>query len=790
MNSLLKRLPLRTKLLLLAAVPGIFIAVLSVRLYEEKALNVSVIGRYLDRIHQSASLTRLIDELQKERSLSFDYALEKKGKEEMLAQRVKTDSAIWKLQQDNDEAVKEFTRYTFLEKIDTTRALIDNGSLSAANVIHFYSGSIFRVNTLNNLPTNVFRPLQDIYSDMAFQRLLSDMITYQGIINANVYTMLYTRQYVVETIIGTYGTYDVYKTYQKELEIKANEYTRPLLSQLQQGALKQVDSYLEGIFTRFNLDSTYTYQEWSRISDQSLNELRTVQMNLLASVEQRLVHYYEKEKWRQYRTIIYLVLVTTVLAFVVVYILTTITHALKELKDAATQMADGKTDIDLVPVSNDAVGSLATSIKKVDEKNKELAQAAYRIGEGDFSVDIRARSEDDKLGNAIRKMKENLQRMTSDLRNSREEFRTLADMMPQIVWTARPDGHIDYYNRKWYEITGAKEGFGDQSWIPVLHPDDVGPALTAWYRSVETGTSFEVEYRFRHADSNTFRWFLARALPVKDEKGNVIKWFGTATDIHDQKMRKEELEELVAQRTLDLKRSNDDLQQFAHVASHDLKEPVRKMRTFSQRLASEFGDLLPEKGKIYVDKLQNSSERMANMIDSILSYSIVNATEQETEPVDLSLLIDGILNDLELLVVQKEAKINYRDLPKIKGIPTLIYQLFYNLISNSLKFAKPDTPPEISITSRMLSAEEASDLDLSRANQYCEITIRDNGIGFPQEYADKVFNVFTRLNPRDRYEGTGLGLALCRKIVHRHGGVISAKSEEGAGAEFRVVLQC
>src|SRR5690606_34371802 len=114
MNSLLKRLPLRTKLLLLAAVPGIFIAVLSVRLYEEKALNVSVIGRYLDRIHQSASLTRLIDELQKERSLSFDYALEKKGKEEMLAQRVKTDSAIWKLQQDNDEAVKEFTRYTFL----------------------------------------------------------------------------------------------------------------------------------------------------------------------------------------------------------------------------------------------------------------------------------------------------------------------------------------------------------------------------------------------------------------------------------------------------------------------------------------------------------------------------------------------------------------------------------------------------------------------------------------------------------------------------------------------------
>jgi light-regulated signal transduction histidine kinase (bacteriophytochrome) len=253
-------------------------------------------------------------------------------------------------------------------------------------------------------------------------------------------------------------------------------------------------------------------------------------------------------------------------------------------------------------------------------------------------------------------------------------------------------------------------------------------------------------------------------------------------------MQNEKLEELVAQRTVELKRSNEDLQQFAHVASHDLKEPVRKIRTFSQRLAEEYGAMVPEKGRTFIDKIQASSERMAHMIDSILSYSVVTATEMEEEAINLNLLLEGITSDLELLILQKEASINVEKLPGIKGIPTLIYQLFYNLINNALKFSKTDTPAEIQIYGRKLPPEEIASFDLRKSGSYVEIIVKDNGIGFSQEYADKVFNVFTRLNSRDKYEGTGLGLALCRKIVHRHGGVIRAKSAEGEGAEFHIIL--
>ncbi|MGZ5254353.1 MAG: sensor histidine kinase, partial [Flavitalea sp.] len=249
------------------------------------------------------------------------------------------------------------------------------------------------------------------------------------------------------------------------------------------------------------------------------------------------------------------------------------------------------------------------------------------------------------------------------------------------------------------------------------------------------------------------------------------------------------LETLVKERTLELNRSNEDLQQFAHVASHDLKEPLRKIRTFSNRLEAEFGKMMPEKGRTYIEKIQASSERMSNMIDGILNYSVMNATEQNEERIDLGFILDGIISDLELLILQKEAKITYNNLPRIKGSPTLIYQLFYNLISNSLKFSKAETPSRINISSRQMNEEELKDFsDIKKSTDYLCITVEDNGIGFNPEYAEKMFNVFTRLNRRDQYEGTGLGLALCKKIVHRHHGLISAKGEEGKGASFEIVF--
>jgi len=789
MTGFIRRLPLQIKLLLIAVIPVLFIAFLTFQLYVEKTRHLTLVKSYLTRLEQSAAISRLIAQLQTERRVSFDYALHQADHKALQQQRPATDSALNVLKQVHDESLNHFTSYTFLENLDSVRELIDGNRYTTTQVMYTFSNAIFRLNTINRPPTITNESLHDVYTDMTLQRLLSELITYQGIISGNIYNILFTRQYVAETLFGTLGTYDVYRSYEKEIEIKRTPDTERLLDSLREGPLKKVDDYFQKVFTNFKLDSSYTYQSWSRLADRSLNDLQTAQLGLLKKVEDRMKSYSQKEQEARSRSIIYLIVISAVLVVLLVYVLSAINRSLGRLKNAALKIADGATGIQLPPEPNDAIGSLASSIKKVDEKNKELATAAQQIGEGNFGVHIQPRSKEDVLGNAIVQMKEKLLRYTTDLRKSREEFKQLADFTPQIVWTANAEGKVDYYNKKWYEVTGAKQGYGDQNWIPFLHPEDAGYCLTSWYHSVETGEFFQLEYRIKDPRSKSYRWYLGRALPIKDDSGRITKWFGTLTDIHDQKMQNEKLEELVAQRTVELKRSNEDLQQFAHVASHDLKEPVRKISTFSDRMAVEYGHQIPEKAKTYLHKIHASSERMAAMIDSILRYSVINANKDVEEMVDLNRLLEGIINDLELLIVQKEATINYKALPAIKGRPVLLYQLFYNLIANALKFSKENVPAVIDIRSEIKTPSELEQrADLGPAERYIQIEVRDNGIGFNQEFANKLFDVFSRLNSREKYEGTGLGLALCKKIVHRHHGIIYAKGEEGVGSAFFIVL--
>lgn len=790
MHSFFKRLPLFGKLLIIALVPIIFIGYLTLQLYHEKTDNVNQLKFFINGMDQSATITRLIDQLQKEGKASFDYALTKQNQTEILRQRPVTDSLLENLQSNHDRSLKDFTSYTFLNKLDSVRNLIDNNRCSTNTIVNYYSSAIFRLNTLNRPSFLNNHILEKAFGEISFQRLLSEIITYQSIINTNVYNVLFTKQYQTETLLGTFGTYQVYKTYEKELKVKADSSFLQLFDSLRNYSdYTIVDNYLAKLFTGFKFDSSFTYQAWNKVSSRSLNQLRHLQALVLENIEKKVNEYYVQEQTAKTKTILYLIIIAFILVLVVSYIVMIINSSLISLKKAALKIANGATNIQLKSVSNDAIGILAASINRIDEKNIELAAAAQQIGNGNFEITVKPRSSEDVLGNALVQMKENLQRFTTDLKNSREEFKKLADFMPQIVWTATPDGKVDYYNEKWYEITGAKKSFGQESFIPVLHPEDVGAVLTAWYRSVETGIPYETEYRLKNSTTNSYRWFLGRAVPVKDEDGKIIKWFATATDIHDQKLQNEKLEEIVAQRTLELKRSNDDLQQFAHVASHDLKEPVRKLITFSDRLSTEYSDAIPEKGKTYLDKLQNSSKRMAKMIDSILKYSVVNAADEIKEVVDLNLVIEDIINDLELLIVQKEATVRYHHLPKIKAMPALMYQLFYNLINNALKFSKQNQPCIITIFSAKLNSSEVKKFPaLQKTNAYTEIIVSDNGIGFNPEFADKMFNVFTRLNSREKYEGTGLGLALCKKIVHRHQGIIYAEGEEGVGSTFHILL--
>jgi light-regulated signal transduction histidine kinase (bacteriophytochrome) len=241
----------------------------------------------------------------------------------------------------------------------------------------------------------------------------------------------------------------------------------------------------------------------------------------------------------------------------------------------------------------------------------------------------------------------------------------------------------------------------------------------------------------------------------------------------------EELSKEVEERTRELQQSNNDLQQFAHVASHDLKEPVRKIKTFNNRVLDDFGEMLPKKEQVYLHKINHAADRMFAMIEGVLNYSKLGASKQQMEALDLNTVLQNIELDLELLIIKKKAVITIAELPTITGNETLMYQLFYNLVLNSLKFAKADEPSRISITCEVKKHEQ---------KEVAKITVSDNGIGFEQEYADTIFDTFTRLNPADEYEGTGLGLALCKKIVDRHGGSISAIAEPGRGATFTILL--
>ncbi len=385
------------------------------------------------------------------------------------------------------------------------------------------------------------------------------------------------------------------------------------------------------------------------------------------------------------------------------------------------------------------------------------------------------------------------------LRDSEVRFRTLAEALPQMVWIRDLKGNIEYGSRRWEEYSGIA-GIS-QAWKAMVHPDDWSRVMEAWQKDSVTGHPFRYEVRLKNWQGE-YRWHYASGEPIRNKEGKIIKWTGALTDIHTQKTFSEKLEKEVASRTnalkeseqkleqiiKELERSNEDLQQFAHVASHDLKEPVRKVLTFCHRLKDELGKELSDKAANYLLKIESASLRMYSMIDGVLLYSSMDALEQTREVIDLEEIMQNIEEDLEVGIQQKGATITYKDLPAIEGSPILIYQLFYNLIGNSLKFSRAGEPLKININREAVPKEEAVQLDLNPAQQYIRIKVHDNGIGFNQDYGERIFQTFTRLNAKDKYEGTGLGLSLCRKIVERHGGKIYAEGKEGEGAAFYVVL--
>jgi PAS domain S-box-containing protein len=238
----------------------------------------------------------------------------------------------------------------------------------------------------------------------------------------------------------------------------------------------------------------------------------------------------------------------------------------------------------------------------------------------------------------------------------------------------------------------------------------------------------------------------------------------------------------------ELARSNAELQQFASIASHDLQEPLRKIQAFGDRLKTKCNEALTEQGRDYLDRMQNAAGRMQTLIDDLLMLSRITTKAQPFVPVDLAQVIQEVLSDLEVRIDETKGQVEVGSLPTIEADSLQMRQLLQNLIGNALKFHPKTEPPKVRIFSQLLNDEEQQPTGNSITPTHCQIVVEDNGIGFDEKYLDRIFNVFQRLQGRSEYEGTGMGLAICRKIAERHGGSLTAESTPGQGAKFIVTL--
>ncbi|SEW36897.1 chemotaxis protein CheB [Chitinophaga arvensicola] len=370
----------------------------------------------------------------------------------------------------------------------------------------------------------------------------------------------------------------------------------------------------------------------------------------------------------------------------------------------------------------------------------------------------------------------------------------LAESMPLTVWTAIEPGKLDFVNKQFEHYTDMnyQDAMGE-GWQRTVHSADLPVLLKVWETAAVEKKDFICEIRLATSASG-YRWNMLRAKARKDDDNNLSGWVVTVMDIHEQKVMNEILEEKVIERTHQLQdinerleASNNDLQLFASVASHDLQEPLRKIHMFSKMVRDKHKDDLPDGTVVYLNKIMQSVNRMKALMLNILNFSKLTANRGGTEPVNLRDIIEEVKEDFEMLISEKNASIVIGDMPALVINRSQMQQVFQNLIGNSLKFTPKDKDPVITIEANRIK-DKAFDAPLSPDGNWYKISISDNGIGFEEQFKNKIFDLFQRLNSKDQYEGTGIGLAIIKKIVENHQGIITAESTIGKGATFHIIL--
>jgi PAS domain S-box-containing protein len=375
-----------------------------------------------------------------------------------------------------------------------------------------------------------------------------------------------------------------------------------------------------------------------------------------------------------------------------------------------------------------------------------------------------------------------LQQRNVELRNSEERYhRVVEEVQDYAIILLDRDGIIINWNKGAEQLKHFDESEVLGKHFRIFSPEEdrkkkVPEKLLD--EAFKQGRAMHEGWRVRKDGSRFWGSIVITAL--HDDKNNVTGFTKVTRDLSERRSA----EEKMLSYTLELEAQNKELEQFAYVASHDLQEPLRKIRTFTELVQQNIHDRdFTEK---YFSKIQASAHRMSELIRSVLAYSNISKDNGMVERVDLNEVLKSVVSDFELLIEEKGAQVIHEPLPTVMGIPVQLGQLFSNLVSNGLKFTT--SAPIIRITSRRLTPGEISLSPELLLADYYEICVTDNGIGFDQQYEKKIFNMFQRLHRKEQYAGTGIGLALCKKIVETHHGTISAKSRPGEGASFCVIL--
>jgi PAS domain S-box-containing protein len=360
------------------------------------------------------------------------------------------------------------------------------------------------------------------------------------------------------------------------------------------------------------------------------------------------------------------------------------------------------------------------------------------------------------------------------LHEREHQFQTMVNAIPQLAWTAHADGVIYWYNERWYQYTGTTPAQMEvRGWQSVHDPAALPKVMAQWQQALDSSQPVEMEFPLRGADGQ-FRTFLTRVHPLKDAAGKVVQWFGIARQQVDQ--LNAELENRVVERTAQLEAANKELEAFSYSVSHDLRAPLRAVDGFSQAVVEDYGALLPAEGRRQLQVIRESAQQMGQLVDDLLSFSRLSRQPLNCQTVHVEQQVRQVLADLQPEYLRRNVRITIGDLPPCQGDRALVQRVWVNLLSNALKYSSKREHPTL----------EIGCLHQDNHNVYF---VRDNGTGFDMRYAGKLFGVFHRLHRAEDYEGTGVGLAIVQRVVHRHGGRVWAQAEVDRGATFFFTLE-